>query len=155
MQITGNYLKRLSLVASLISGLILLPIAPGLVLAADTSDPETIQQPSETTGVGVTGTGGKAAPAGKPALAPPPKGTATPTAQTPPAKSTEPKEVPKGIGASAVTAGSTSVKSGGGGVSMGWKITGAVLGVGLIIGLAGGGGGGGGGGTSTTPTHSP
>jgi hypothetical protein len=162
MQITGHYLNRLSLVAFLIFGLILSPIAPSLVLAAematDTQDRETGQLLAGTnggaaTGVDVTGTPAKTTPAGKAVLAPPSKETA-PKPQTSPAKNAEPQKTPKSIGGSAVAAGSTGVESSTHhGVSMGWKITGAVLGIGLLVGLAGGGGGGGGGGATTPPTH--
>jgi hypothetical protein len=135
---------RCAMAALLTLGLILAPIAPGVAQAA------------EGAGVGVSGPEQTPAPKGKGALAPPKE--AQPAAKKPtvenaekkPAKSTEPQKVPEGIAASAGTAGTTAAASGGG-ISMGWKIAGGVLGVGLLVGLAGGGGGGGGGGT--TPSH--
>jgi hypothetical protein len=148
----------------LIFGLILAPIAPHTVLAAEqgaaaagsTSDQTQTGKATGTAtgaagGVGVSGSSDKAAPSGKGALAPPPK--KSPPSQPTPLKSTDEQKSPKAIGASAGKVGTTGADSETGGISMGWKITAGVLGVGLLLGLAGGGGGGGGsGGGSTTAT---
>ncbi len=148
---------RLVLVTLLTFGLILGPISSNLALAAEGAaggGPDDIQPAGTAAGAGVSGPSGKPAGAGKGALAPP-KGV---DAQKPPVKSADKKpkktdesqKVPKGIAASAGTVGKPAADSGGG-ISLGWKIAGGVLGVGLLVGLAGGGGSSGGGGT--TPSH--
>ncbi len=153
---------RLAIVSLLTLGLILAPVFPDIALAAEGAGaagagPDDTQ-PAGTAagaaaGAGVSGPSGKPAGAGKGALAPP-KGV---DAQKPPVKSADKKpkktdesqKVPKGIAASAGTVGKPAAASGGG-ISLGWKIAGGVLGVGLLVGLAGGGGSSGGG---TTPSH--
>jgi hypothetical protein len=134
---------RTAIINLLIFGLILAPVIPGTALAADGA------------GVGVSGPTSGSGTTGKGALAPP-KDTPTPAEKPPvekvekkPVKTAEPRKVPKGIAASAGTAGAAATT--GGGISLGWKIAGGVLGVGLLVGLAGGGGSSGGGGT--TPSH--
>lgn len=155
---------QLIMVTFLTVGLTLPPIFPDIALAAEgagVAGAGSEEQSSGTAGgdaagVGVSGPSRRPAATGKGALAPP-EGT-QPVAPQPPAKSAGKKppktkksqEVPKGIGASAGTAGTVAAASGGG-ISMGWKIAGGVLGVGLLVGLAGGGGSSGGGGT--TPSH--
>jgi hypothetical protein len=136
---------RFSMATLLSLGLILAPLLPGAALAADGP------------GVGVSGASGEpASSTGKGALAPPkdiPSSEEKPTVEKAgkkPAKSDETRNVPRGIAASAGNAGTVTASSGGG-VSLGWKIAGGVLGVGLLVGLAGGSSGGSGGGT--TPSH--
>ena len=136
MQIIRNLRLRLTMATLLTFGLILAPVCPGMALAADSA------------GAGVSGLDSGSTPAGKGALAPPQEST-PPTVEKPPvknaakepAKTDESRKVPKGIAASAGTAGTVAASSGGG-ISMGWKVAGGVLGVGLLVGLAGGGGGG-------------
>ena len=162
MQIANIDCHRITIVIVLIFGLILSPIAPHTVLAAEqgataagssTDEPSSGAAGGSAAGVGVSGSPDKAAPSGKGALAPPPK--KSPPSQPTPVKSAGQQKTPqKAIGASAGKAGTAGADTETGGVSMGWKITAGVLGVGLLLGLAGGGGGGGGGG-STTPTHNP
>lgn len=143
MQIIHDNRLRFAMATLLTLGLILAPVFPEIAQAA------------EGAGVGVSGPYRGPESTGKGALAPP-KDT-QPSVEKPPAKKVEkkpvktdaPKKVPKGIAASAGTAG-TAAASRGGGISLGWKIAGGVLGVGLLIGLAGGGGSSGGG---TTPSH--
>lgn len=156
MLIANTYGRRMTIVAALILGLILAPITPTTVLAAEqgpAAADTTSNTPSTGTagGVDVSGSSGKAAPSGKGALAPPPK--KSPPKQPTPApvkKAEEKKPPPKAIGASAGKVEPATAEPSGG-MSMGWKIAAGVLGVGLLVGLAGGGGGGGGGGT--TPAH--
>ena len=150
MQTANIDCHRIAIVIVLIFGLILGPIFPQTVLAAEqgattagssTDEPSTGSAGGAAAGVGVSGSPDKAAPSGKGALAPPPKKSQP--SQPPPVKSAEKKEAPKAIGASAGKAGTAGTDTETGGVSMGWKITAGVLGVGLLLGLAGGGGGGG------------
>jgi hypothetical protein len=161
MQIIPNTLLRFAAVASLTLGLTLAPVLPDIAMAAEgvgAAGAGTYEQSTEKTGgtaagVGVSGSSGKPGPAGKGALAPPP-GTA-PAAPKSPAKSAKKKPaenqtVPNGIAASAGAVGKAAA-SAGGGISMGWKIAGGVLGVGLLVGLAGGGGSSGGG--ASTSNH--
>lgn len=143
MQRIHDIRLRFTMATLLTLGLILAPVLPKIALAA------------EGGGAGVSGPYSGPESTGKGVLAPP-KGT-QPSVEKPPAKKAEkkpvktdaPQKVPKGIAASAGTAGTVAAASGGG-ISLGWKIAGGVLGVGLLVGLAGGGGGGGGG---TTPSH--
>jgi hypothetical protein len=145
MQMIRDIGLQFAVITLLILGLVLAPVIPGMALAADGA------------GVGVSGPDRGPASTGKGARAPPPEGTTATEEKAPvksaedkPAKTSEPQEVPKGIAASAGTAGAAATASGGG-ISLGWKIAGGVLGVGLLVGLAGGGGSSSGGGT--TPSH--
>ena len=161
MLIIRNIMLRLTAVTFLIYGLILAPVLPDIALAAEAAgtagassyDQSTGKAGGAAVGVGVSGPSDKPAPAGKGALAPPAE--SKPTIKKPPVKSVEKKPkkpaesqgVPKGIAASAGSAGAAA-SSTGGGIALGWKIAGGVLGVGLLVGLAGGGGSSGGGSTS-------
>jgi hypothetical protein len=163
MQTIRDIRLQFAMVTLLTVGLILTPVFPDIALAAEAAGAagsSSYEQPAGTaggaaSGVGVSGPSGKPASTGKGALAPP-KGTQPPAEKPPvksagekPPKTDEAQNVPKGIAASAGTAG-TAAASSGGGISLGWKIAGGVLGVGLLVGLAGGGGSSGGG---TTPSH--
>lgn len=147
MRITGQYIGYLSIVVLLAMGLILAPVLPGLALAAEAgAGSDTVKRPKSGAGgagvgAGVSGSSGKRKTTGKGALAPPSK--VAPTTKKPTVNSAEQKKAAKGVGATASTAGTSGAKKGGG-VALGWKIAGGVLGVGLLLGLAGGGGGGGG-----------
>ncbi len=167
MRITGQNIGHLSIVVLLTMGLILAPVLPDLALAAEvgagagTTGSETVKRPKSGAGgagvgAGVSGSSGKRTTTGKGALAPPSK--VAPTTKKPMVNSAEQKKAAKGvgaeqkkttkgIGATASTAGTSGAKKGAG-VALGWKIAGGVLGVGLLLGLAGGGGGGGGGSSS-------
>jgi hypothetical protein len=163
MLIMRNIMLRLTAVTLLTVGLILAPVLPDLSLAAEGAgaaagagsyDQSTGKAGGASVGVGVSGPSGKPAAAGKGALAPP-KG-AKPAGEKPeksaekkPPNPDETQEVPKGIAASAGDAGPAAASTGGG-ISMGWKIAGGVLGVGLLVGLAGSGGSSGG---SSTSNH--
>jgi hypothetical protein len=139
MQIIRDIRLRFTMATLLTLGLILAPVFPEIALAA------------EGAGVGVSGPYSGPESKGKGALAPP-KDT-QPAVEKPPAKKVQKKpaktdasqKVPKGIAASAGTVG-TAAASSGGGIALGWKIAGGVLGVGLLVGLAGGG-------SSSTPAH--
>jgi hypothetical protein len=162
MQTIRDIRLQFAMVTILTVGLILTPIFPDIALAtegAGTADSQSLDQPTGTaggasSGVGVSGPSGRPAARGKGALAPP-KGAQPPAAKPPvksadkkPKKTDESQKVTKGIGASAGTAGTVAATKEGG-ISLGWKIAGGVLGVGLLVGLAGGGGSSGG----TTPSH--
>lgn len=168
MRNPNTYCHRMSIVVVLIFGLILAPIIPSAVMAAEqgpSAAGSTSEAPSTGSagGVDVSGSSGKASPSGKGALAPPPRKSPpsepatvesaeekkSPSSEPKPVKKAEEKKTPKAIGASAGKAGPATAEPSGG-MSMGWKITAGVLGAGLLLGLAGGGGGGGGG---TTPAH--
>lgn len=167
MRIDRTHYRWIYLVMLLAFELILAPVSPGILLAADqesdVTDADTADQPAGTgggssTGVDVSGSG-ESTPSGKGVLAPPPRkeGPAAekpqekiPTAEKPPVESAQPKKTPKGIGASAGTVGKAGTETDAGGISMGWKIAGGVLGLGLLIGLVASSGGGG---DSTTPAH--
>jgi hypothetical protein len=152
MQIANIDCHCIAIVFVLIFGLIIAPIAPHTVLAAEqgataagssADEPSTGAAGGSAAGVDVSGSPGKATPSGKGALAPPPK-KSPPTQQPTPVKSADQqKKTTKAIGASAGKAGTAGADTETGGISMGWKITAGVLGVGLLLGLAGGGGGGG------------
>jgi hypothetical protein len=144
MQMIRDTRLRTAMINLLILGLILAPVVPGTALAAEGAG---VGVSGPTSGSGSTGKGALAPPKGAPA---PPEKPPVKSVEKGPAKTVEPRKVPKGIAASAGSAG-TAATTTGGGVSLGWKIAGGVLGVGLLVGLAGGGGGGGGGGT--TPSH--
>ena len=155
MRIMNSCYNRILLISILILGLVLAPGIPTLASADEkagtTSSTKTKKPKSQSagsTGVGVSGTPLKPAPTGKGALAPPVQ-QAEPTAQPQPVKNAEKKTVPKGIGASAGTAGASGTGSSRG-LSLGWKVGAGVLGLGIILGAAGGGGGGGGGGGSSS-----
>jgi outer membrane biosynthesis protein TonB len=172
--VISNY--RIFITLFLIIGLTFGPTLPQNILAAEQGTDAAGSTAEEITegqrgGVDVSGTSGKGS-SGQGALAPPPKQDSQPAPapkpqpktepqiepqieQEPkpaPVKKAEPKRKPKAIGASAGKAGPATTESGEG-LSMGWKIAAGVLGVGLLIGLAGGGGGGGGGDGTTTPAH--
>jgi len=129
--------QRVFIVACLVIALVITPAMTRLCMAAEGA-----------VGVGVSGAGGKSAQPGMGAPVPPKQEPAAPVPpeqepalqQPPPVQSSEVKEAPKGIGASAGTAGTAGTEAGKG-ISYGWYIAGGVLGLGLILGLAGGGGG--------------
>lgn len=162
MLIVRNIMIRLSVVTFLTIGLIQAPVLPDIALGAEGAgaagsssyDQSTGTAGGAAAGAGVSGPSSKPAGTGKGALAPPK--SAQPPSEKPAVDSAEKKpekpkgsqKVPKGIAASAGTAGTAAAPTDGG-ISMGWKIAGGVLGVGLLVGLAGGGGSGGGGGSTS------
>ena len=148
MYLSMSFCRRVSLVAYLIVALIMAPVMAGLSFAqegpAAAGSEELKQKPAGTAGgtaagVGVSGSEGEIASPGKGAPVPPKEEPAP--SQPPLVKGDEGKDVAKGIGASAGTAGTAGAQAGKG-ISTGWAIAGGVLGLGLLLGLAGGGGGG-------------
>ena len=147
MKLKRRPLTSYSTIALLVLMLILAPVLSPHVQAqeaAGAAGSGSVEPPAgAAAGVGVSGPTPAPPSTGKGALAPPPQ-TAVPS-EPDTEQTTEVVEVPKGIGASAGTAGVATAESGGG-IALGWKIAGGVLGVGLLVGLLAGGGG-------STPSH--